>query len=569
MVRPVPRTSRGLQSRRWAASAPALAAGLVAALSLTLAVRSALIAWRLSTPVPYEDQWEFVGDLMRLQAGDYGLLDLFSLQNEHRIFTARVSFFIDYYFFNLGNLSVTVTNYIVLAGLAGVLSSTAARGRPAWVSVSVLAVVLASVWSLASWINLGWAFQVQWAHVHCWPAVAIAAFALAADRRGRGAWVPLAIACLADTLGVFSMASGLCTILPFAAVALWVRARPRWITIVGVVHAVLAALYLWGYQGSDQPAVLDPVRLVAYILPYLGTAVPGWPTGSILLGICGLISAGTALLIVSLRALRGVACEKGVAALLGVVCFVLAEGTVTAVGRASSGAPLASALRYGTPSIVFWTALALAAWRWLTLRDNRWRARSLALVAVCGVTAGNVTGATHASWAQWSSAVDNEGFNLIDGVTTGPSAQATYPEPDLIQDRFAFLHDQRLGPFSPTQSRFVVPRARLDGLVASALPACSGVVDLFERKGGLVHVRGWAVTRGIPIAAAAVAALDGKGVLHGYATAWELRWDPQRISGLAIVKGYDFWFREPVGQPASAIDLVALFPLGTAPTCRV
>ena len=55
--------------------------GLAAVAGLVFAVRSIVIAWRLSTPVPFEDQWEFGGDVMQLRDGHYGLLDLFSLQN--------------------------------------------------------------------------------------------------------------------------------------------------------------------------------------------------------------------------------------------------------------------------------------------------------------------------------------------------------------------------------------------------------------------------------------------------------------------------------------------------------
>ena len=552
-----------------AAPITAVAAGLAASISLALAIRSAVIAWQLSTPVPYEDQWEFIGDLIRLHNGEYGLSDLFSLQNEHRIFTSRLSFFIDYYFFRLGNTSVVVTNYAVLALLSAVLSRIATRGRPVWVLASTFAVVLASLWSLSCWINLGWGFQLQWAHVHCWPVVALSAFAAAARRQGRGAGVLLAAVCFADALGIFSMASGLCAIVPLAAVAFWLRARPAMIAIVGTVHAVLVAIYLWGYEGSGHALVFDPVRLATYVLPYLGTALPVSPTGSTVLGGLGFILASVALLVVTLRATRGQACEGALAILLGVVCFVLAESVVTAVGRAGSGDPLASALRYGTPSVVFWTALTLAGWRWLALRGDLRTARCLALFAVCGVGAENLIGSTHMAWAQWSAAVDNEGFNLINGVTTGPSALATYPEPDLIQDRFAFLRDQRLGPFWPGQSRFAIPHERLDGLIPRNMPVCSGVTDIVERDGGPVHVRGWAVTKGMPLAMIGVAAIDRTGRLRAYASAWEPRWDERQMSGLNVVKGYDFWFQDSSEPLAPAIDLVALFPPGTAPACRV
>jgi hypothetical protein len=131
------------------------------------------------------------------------------------------------------------------------------------------------------------------------------------------------------------------------------------------------------------------------------------------------------------------------------------------------------------------------------------------------------------------------------------------------------LRDHRLGPFWPGQSRFAIQRGRLDGLIPRDMPACSGETDLVERDGGLIHVRGWAVTRGLPHAMVGVAAVDRTGSVRAYANAWQLRWDDSRISGLGVVKGYDFWFRDFSDPVAPAIDLIALFPPGTAPACRI
>ena len=213
---------RGLFGPRWLAW---ILAAVFGAIGLGLALRSLVLALTLSTPVPMLDQWEFVGDLMRFDEGRYRFVDLFAQHNEHRIFTSRLSFFLDFFLFHLDNLSVVLTNYLAMAMLAGVLAALAARGRSILVGTLAFVCGLAALWSTAGWINLGWAFQLQWAYVHLFPALAIVCFVLAARRPG--AWALLGAACVFDFLASFSMASGLCTVLPVIAVAVWIRAPWR------------------------------------------------------------------------------------------------------------------------------------------------------------------------------------------------------------------------------------------------------------------------------------------------------------------------------------------------------
>jgi len=338
------------------------------------------------------DQWEFVGDLMRLRDGHYGFLDLFSWQGEHRIFTSRLSFFVDYYAFALGNLSVVLTAYLVLAGLAALLSAVAARERSWSVKAVVFAGALPSLWSLAGRINLGWAFQLGWAYVHALPACAVVLFAAAGRRSGARAWTLLAAACLFDALGVVSLASGLCTVVPVVAVAVWTRSRPALLGAFVLFHILVAILYLQGYEASEYAPVFDPLRLVGYLVPYLGAAFPRSPRASMVVGGVGLALAVAAMTTATVAALRGRRLDPATAALLGVAAFVLAEGVATSIGRAGFPDPTALALRYGTPSEVFWTALVLSAWRWLGRNERRAAARGLALAAIAGVVADNIVG---------------------------------------------------------------------------------------------------------------------------------------------------------------------------------
>ena len=141
--------------------------------------------------------------------------------------------------------------------------------------------------------------------------------------------------------------------------------------------------------------MLDPVRILRYVSPFLGTALPMSKRACILFGNAGLglvalaVAAVTWMTLVGKRRL-----DPALLALLGVAVFCLAEGIATAFGRAGLPGSTGYALRYGTPSEVFWTALGLAMWRALASSERRVAARACAAAAICGALASNVVGGT-------------------------------------------------------------------------------------------------------------------------------------------------------------------------------
>ena len=548
------------------------AAPVVATLiGLVLALRSLFLGVTLSSPVPTFDSWAFVDDLGAWRAGRYGLADLFSQHNEHRIVTARLNFFLDAWLFHLGNLSVVVADYLLFGILAAVLAAVATCGRPVRVRLAALTLALAALWSAAGWINLVWSFQIQWAYVHLMPVLAVLAFVWADARPGARRWMLFAAACLCDALAVFSMSSGLMTIVPVLAVAIWRRASPRLIAIFVAVHAGLIALFLWEYEAPTQTLVVSPVAVVRYLAPYLGTAFPGSKASSIDLGAVGLIVSLAALMWATSTALvqrRRV--DASSAVLLGAVTFVLAEGLATAFGRAGLPNPTQLAMRYATPSELLWTALGLCAWRWLDATGQRWAARGLAAMAVGAVLASNLAGGTAAAWQAWSAQADNEGFNLINGIKTDERGQGLDPLPDENRVQIDLLRNLQLGPFAEGASRFRSPLNSLAGVMPAALPACAGEIDQFTvRDGTVYHLQGWAATPGVPVSAVWALAVAPDGHVLGTARTWQLRRDPRRLSGRTDVLGYDFWLRRPIGQAGQRIDIVAVFPGGTVPPCRL
>ena len=538
---------------------------------LFFALRSLVLGLTLSSPVPSFDSWAFVDDLLQWRAGDYGLADLFSQHNEHRIVTARLNFFLDYAVFHLGSVSVVVADYLLYGILAAVLAAYATRGRPWRIKVAAGSLALAALWSAAGWINLVWAFQIQWAYVHVMPVLAVAAFVAATSSTGTPRWRLLAAACGFDALAVFSMSSGLLTFVPVIASAVWTRASPRLVAVFLAVHAVLAALFLRGYERPEQSLVVSPVALLRYLAPYVGTAWPGSKAVSIDVGGVGLVLAAAALAWATWSALvRRRPVERPTAVLLAAVAFVMVEGLATAFGRGGLPNPTLLALRYATPSELMWTALGLCAWRRLDALRSRPAARGFALLAVLAVVASNVSGGTAAAWRLWSLQADNEGFNLINGVKTDDHGQGLDPLPNQARIEIDLLRSLQLGPFAADASRFRAPLNSLAGTLPSSLAACVGEVDQFAVLDRTVfHLQGWAVTPGVPVSSVWALAVQPDGRVLGYARTWQEREDRQRLSGRAVVLGYDFWLRRPMEPAGQRFDIVAVFPGHTAPPCRL
>ncbi len=560
--------------RRAAGEAGPWAAIVIAAVGLALALRSLGLGLWLSSPVPTFDGWAIVDHLATWHEGGYGLADLFEQHNEHRIVTTRLTFLLDELLFHLAAWPVVLVDYALFGALAAVLAGAATRGRPGGVRVAAAALALAAMWSAAGWINLVWSFQVQWAYVHLMAVLAVAGFAAATARRGALCGALLAGACLADALAVFSMSSGLVTVLPVAAVAIWRRAPLRLFAIFAAVHAGLAALYLHGYEPPPQRLVASPAAVLRYLAPLFGTPFPVSKAAAIDAGSLGLALAVAALGWPTWRAVvRRRPLDVPAAVLLGAAAFALAEGCATAFGRAGLANPTQLALRYATPAELLWTSLGLLAWRWLAEAGRRRAAQGVAALAVCAVAASNLAGGTLDAWRTWSAQADAEGFNMLAGVRTDERGLGIVDLPDGMQRDVDLLRRRQLGPFAAEETRFRAPLNSLSGSSPGDLPACAGRLDDVSVRGGSVaRVQGWTVSPGVPVSAAWALVYARDGRLLAFARTWQRRVDEARVSGRGVVLGFDVWLRLPVPserRPVEMSEVVAIFPGHTAPPCRM
>jgi hypothetical protein len=548
-------------------------AGFLAAIGIFLAIQSLLYGLGEIRPIPLADHWGFLGELRRWSDGRFTLSNLFQQHNEHRIVTSRLGFFLDAHAFNMSNVSLVATMYATLLGLAAAIVRLTFGPQGGWKAWGLaFPVCLGILWSPVQYGNLSWAFQPQFPYVHLFAALTIWAFArLNKSESAQDFLRAAALLALADFLAVYSMVSGLFVIGPVIAVALWLRSRPRvWMTFLAI-HSTLMVAYFSGYSTALGHAMsVAPAKVLAYTLRYLGKGFDSTETVALAAGGIGMIvllalSAG--LLVQSLRKRPA---DPAIAVLLGCAGFVVMEAVVTAVGRAEIAVgPAYIAIRYVTPSLMFWLALLGAVWRYLMMPGLGAAAGArirvgLAATAAWLLWATNYLGDPYTIWALTNRDIDTAVFALVSGVESDTALKTLYPDPSAIRPAVQFMRTRQLGPFSPDDTRYALPIHSFQGLRRDRLQPCAGLIESMTSGDSSTRLSGWVGVKGSAARHAPadwVAAYDPAGRMVGYTRPSILRPDARfALKGTGRTYGFDFH----VGAPqAAGLLLVAMGSQGS------
>ena len=141
--------------------------------------------------LPITDQWAFVLDYLRMREGQYRLTDLFSLHNEHRIFTTRLVLLADVYFFSMRGFLPIIVSYGALAVITALIAYLSLRGS----SQSVLGTAVATfamlgiAWSASQYENLETQFQVMFPFVHLFALLSYLALAKSFGTPSAQSWL--------------------------------------------------------------------------------------------------------------------------------------------------------------------------------------------------------------------------------------------------------------------------------------------------------------------------------------------------------------------------------------------
>ena len=479
------------------------------------------------SPVPYWDQWD------ELILSDKQLLSpwLYSQHNEHRILFPRLFFAIDTFGFaetNEFNFSCNIALPLVLAGLIVFVAHRHVSRRKTdtlWIA----GVVLTLLFSAMQYENFVWGFQIQFWGVELAAAASISCLVLA-----RRSWLSLTASIGFSAIGVYTLASGITV--PFLAIplALWAQRSKAQITVLSIAAVSLLASYLYGYvspaQHSDPLFTIFRPGLVRYVVAEIGN-----PFGQIFsalvsshrlimvldsaFGTLGLgLFATTALVLLR----RGRVVGGPQLFFVGIAFFVVAVAFLTGLGRLEFGAGQALSVRYASPTLLFWLALAMLAIFEVQHHrpDLRLIATSLSLVLVIGL-----------AWEQsrfvktglaWASPRREAMTGLLANVDDTEALKGIYPLPDRLKQLAVQLRARHLAVFADEWSTWLgTPLTSHIRIGNSA--ECQGGIDLVTRLpvSGTAQwrVSGWSLDNARRAPPQRLVLADSTGRVVGYALA--------------------------------------------------
>jgi hypothetical protein len=342
-------------------AAPMIVAALTSAAGLWVAISTLTMVAVCRNALPFGDQW---GEIITGRRVDWAWL--VSQHVEHRILFPRLVFWADYFFAHETNLLNEAVIVAIQCGLVAVLLTLATQAR--------LTAGITRIWaaglclSLLFWAgqyqNFVWGFQVSFVGVVLAAAGTFATLALV-----RRPGLALAGGIIFESVGVYTLASGVLIPLMATFLAILLR-RPRWhVALLAAVAVLLLASYLWGYhtppESSDPVSVWrDPGDFLLYLVTVLGAPIGniallhdmpavavGVSAAAGALGIYAILRLGFAMLRTDKTLL------PAQAALLVMSGFVLAMFAITAAGRLRFGISSAFTSRYASPAVVFWCCL--------------------------------------------------------------------------------------------------------------------------------------------------------------------------------------------------------------------
>jgi hypothetical protein len=352
----------GLDWPRLATGAEILCAGVAAVIAAYVVWSTVRLVIASILPVPYWDQWDELIFTGRRMFSSW----LFAQHNEHRLVLPRLIFYIDYWLFAEDNrfnfICDAVLPFFIWVSALVVLWQPLARWRE---RIFVAAALAALLFSAMQWENFIWGFQVQWFLVELG---AVGAFAILGTGRPGGVRVVFAI--LAESVAVYSLASGVSVPIIAIVLAVWRRYSLRQIGALVVAAIALLGFYLQGYHSpsshSNPLALLRELGPIAeYIAVDLGNPFAqlanalGAGHSTRIAGMAG--ATGALAFVAAVIALMRSRCDssKGSAVWFATAAYGCGAAVLMGLGRVRFGLGQAESSRYSTPMLLFWVALAM------------------------------------------------------------------------------------------------------------------------------------------------------------------------------------------------------------------
>src|SRR5262245_9729611 len=251
---------------------------------------------RFATPIPFWDQWDFIPLLLDTECGRWRWDLLWAQSNEHRLLVPRLLWLAMALPTRWDIRWELAANLVLALGIVGLLTLLAhrtLRSTASWATAAIGLAASALTFSIASYENWFWGWQLQiflTVLVVAWIAERLACW----KGTQRGILPILGAALIAP----FTFATGLPLLVLVPATLLLCGvgpARSRRALMVAGCTGVVAALYLQGFvhppSHSSPRLVLErPKDYAAYVLTYIGGPLGRHNAGaSLRWGITGLV----------------------------------------------------------------------------------------------------------------------------------------------------------------------------------------------------------------------------------------------------------------------------------------
>lgn len=323
------------------------------------------------SPVPYWDMWDgYLDFYVKASSGDWSVW--WAQHNEHRIFLARLLFWIDISIFDGQSIFLIIINYLLLL-LTYLLIRQFLHEQIPLVENSLLRKTLSLVIFILifSWLqreNLIWGFQSQFVLAQFLPLLAFFLIHKSHIEYSRSNCFFIT-ACIVGVLAVGTMANGILTLplMSFLAILLGFNI---W-RIVLLVSISLASIFLYFYNytspeghGSITNEILEnPIGVIEYFLVYIGkpfyyffASLLGSEKSLVITKFFGLVFV-LLFTYISFKAIKTTKHKSINLCLVTFLIYICGSGAATAGGRLAFGVDQALSSRYFTPVLIGWSIL--------------------------------------------------------------------------------------------------------------------------------------------------------------------------------------------------------------------
>jgi hypothetical protein len=328
-----------------------LCAGIVSLVS------AAVFCTWFYNPIPFADSWNIIDELV-MNHGHASWELLWKQHNEHRMAIIKLLMWVDLFAFHGKDIFLFLAIFLTqLLEAALITFSVCVIGLWSRTEIrAVLGVALYCVFCPVQYEVFIWSLGIQPVAAYAYITLAYVAFTLSLRNRSRK-W--FAIALISALCAPLTLASGL-LVWPGLVLLSWcLRAKARTVTLIASCCVAYTSAYLFHYvsptnHSGVMVSLLQPIAVLKYVLIYFGST---WdPVGR----QAGCVLAATALALVIGWTCRTVARRDASALRVIFLCLastLMVSAFGTALGRLNFGLEQASASRYQTPALIFWSCI--------------------------------------------------------------------------------------------------------------------------------------------------------------------------------------------------------------------